>query len=85
MRLRWQGAEYRGRGRQTLWRGELGLTGNRFTRATAVNFLNHELALAETCPQVALAWRPVDEVASDASLDVSLRRMAGKWLQRRAG
>jgi len=33
----------------------------------------------------ALVWRPVDEVASDASLDVSLRRMAGKWLQRRAG
>jgi 8-oxo-dGTP pyrophosphatase MutT (NUDIX family) len=33
----------------------------------------------------ALAWRPVDEVASDLSLDASLRRMAGKWLQCRAG
>lgn len=28
----------------------------------------------------ALAWRPVAEVADDASLDMSLRRMARKWL-----
>lgn len=28
----------------------------------------------------ALAWRPVTEVADDASLDMSLRRMARKWL-----
>ncbi|HTM28052.1 MAG TPA: NUDIX hydrolase, partial [Rhodanobacter sp.] len=30
----------------------------------------------------ALAWRPVAEVASDDSLDDSLRRMARKWLAR---
>lgn len=30
----------------------------------------------------ALAWRPVDEVANDADLDASLRRMARKWLMR---
>ena len=28
----------------------------------------------------ALAWRPVDEVAADGTLDPSLRRMARKWL-----
>ena len=28
----------------------------------------------------ALAWREVTDVASDASLDISLRRMAYKWL-----
>jgi hypothetical protein len=28
----------------------------------------------------ALAWRPIAEVAMDESLDVSLRRMARKWL-----
>jgi 8-oxo-dGTP pyrophosphatase MutT (NUDIX family) len=28
----------------------------------------------------ALAWRPVDEVAADETLDASLRRMARKWL-----
>lgn len=30
----------------------------------------------------ALAWRPIAEVAADDSLDTSLRRMAGKWLER---
>lgn len=31
----------------------------------------------------ALAWRPVTDVAADTSLDVSLRRMAQKWLMLR--
>jgi 8-oxo-dGTP pyrophosphatase MutT (NUDIX family) len=31
----------------------------------------------------ALAWRSVAEVAADATLDASLRRMARKWLARR--
>lgn len=57
--LRWQGAEYRGRGRETFWHGALRLAGNRFTRAAAVNFLNPELALTETRPGIALAWRSV--------------------------
>ncbi|MCE5233948.1 MAG: NUDIX hydrolase [Mizugakiibacter sp.] len=30
----------------------------------------------------ALAWRRIDELAGDAGIDASLRRMAGKWLQR---
>ncbi len=33
---------------------------------------------------LALAWRPVTEVAQDASLDSSLRRMAAKWLARQS-
>ncbi len=36
----WQGAEYRGRGRETMWQGKLTLAGNRFTRFAPVNFLN---------------------------------------------
>jgi 8-oxo-dGTP pyrophosphatase MutT (NUDIX family) len=31
----------------------------------------------------ALAWREVADVAADAGLDASLRRMAGKWLARK--
>jgi 8-oxo-dGTP pyrophosphatase MutT (NUDIX family) len=31
---------------------------------------------------LALAWRPVAEVAGDSSLDPSLRRMAHKWMAR---
>src|SRR5262249_25070951 len=42
VRVLWQGAEYRGRGRETMWQGKLSLTGNRFTRFAAVNFLNPE-------------------------------------------
>ena len=33
----------------------------------------------------ALAWRPIADVAADAGADASLRRMARKWLARRAG
>ncbi len=36
--------------------------------------INHE--------SLALAWRPIAEVAVDVGLDVSLRRMAQKWLTR---
>ena len=42
VRVLWQGAEYRGRGRETNWQGRLTLTGNRIARFAAVNFLNPE-------------------------------------------
>ena len=42
VRVLWQGAEYRGRGRETMWQGKLTLTGNRFLRFAPVNFLNPE-------------------------------------------
>lgn len=32
---------------------------------------------------LALAWRPIDEIAAGESADESLRRMARKWLERR--
>jgi hypothetical protein len=80
VRLRWQGAEYRGRGRQTLWRGELELEGNRFARVATVNFLNHELALTETCPQTALAWRSVT-TGNMAGIDLWLEQAAAGTLR----
>ncbi len=42
IRILWEGAEYRGRGRQVAWDGKLRLTGNAFHRAEPVNFLNPE-------------------------------------------
>src|SRR5712691_10226136 len=42
VRVLWQGAEYRGRGRETMWQGKLTLSGNRFARYAPVNFLNPE-------------------------------------------
>ena len=35
VRVLWQGAEYRGRGRETIWQGKLTLAGNRITRFAA--------------------------------------------------
>src|SRR5436190_7591794 len=59
VRVLWQGAEYRGRGRETHWQGKLVVDGNRFTRFCAVNFLNPERRIVETTAGSALAWSSV--------------------------
>jgi hypothetical protein len=59
VRVLWQGAEYRGRGREILWQGELALAGNRFVRFAPVNFLNPERQVRETSPGTALGWSSV--------------------------
>src|SRR5262249_34663486 len=59
VRVLWQGAEYRGRGRETLWEGKLVVTGNRIARFAPVNFLNPERVVRETAAGTALAWRSV--------------------------
>ncbi len=40
IRVIWEGSEYRGRGRQTLWDGMATLSDNRFERAAAINHYN---------------------------------------------
>ena len=55
----WQGAEYRGRGRETLWEGKLKVAGNRIARFAPVNFLNPERMVRETAAATALAWSSV--------------------------
>jgi hypothetical protein len=59
VRVLWQGAEYRGRGRETIWQGKLAVTGNRIGRFAPVNFLNPERKVEETAPGTALAWTSV--------------------------
>jgi hypothetical protein len=59
VRVLWQGAEYRGRGRETIWRGKLMLEGNRITRFAPVNFLNPERKITESSPGTTLAWDSV--------------------------
>jgi hypothetical protein len=59
VRILWQGAEYRGRGRETIWQGKLEVMGNRIERFAAVNFLNPEREVQEITPNVALAWTSV--------------------------
>jgi uncharacterized protein DUF3604 len=59
VRVTWQGAEYRGRGRETMWQGKLTLAGNRFARFAPVNFLNPERKVEETSTGTALTWTSV--------------------------
>jgi hypothetical protein len=59
VRILWQGAEYRGRGRETVWQGKLEVTGNRIARFAPVNFLNPERKVQEVLPGSALAWTSV--------------------------
>jgi hypothetical protein len=59
VRVMWQGAEYRGRGRETLWQGKLTVSGNRIARFAPVNFLNPERTVQETSPGISLAFSSV--------------------------
>jgi len=40
IRVIWEGSEYRGRGRQTIWDGSASLTGNSFAKTSAINHYN---------------------------------------------
>jgi uncharacterized protein DUF3604 len=59
VRVLWEGAEYRGRGRETRWQGKLTLAGNRIARHAAVNFLNPELGIRELAAGTSLGWSSV--------------------------
>src|SRR5581483_7675533 len=73
VRVLWQGAEYRGRGRETLWQGKLTVAGNRIARFAAVNFLNPERIVQETSPGTALSWTSVT-TGNLAGIDLWLER-----------
>jgi hypothetical protein len=57
VRVLWQGADYRGRGREVIWQGRLSVTDNRISRFAPVNFLNPERTVEET--GTGLAWTSV--------------------------
>jgi hypothetical protein len=69
VRVLWQGAEYRGRGREVIWQGRLSVTGNRISRFAPVNFLNPERKVEEA--GTALAWTSVT-TGNLAGLDIWL-------------
>jgi hypothetical protein len=58
IRVIWEGAEYRGRGRMCTWDGRLEVTGNRIADFTPVNFLHLEKSLRRTQDN-ALEWESV--------------------------
>ena len=55
IRLIWEGSEYRGRGRQTVWDGGCTLEGNRFERIAPINLWNLDKKLVQTS-NTTLAW-----------------------------
>ena len=46
----WEGSEYRGRGRQTIWDGSAHLEGNSFDRVAPINFYNLDKRFEQTGP-----------------------------------
>ena len=50
IRVIWEGSEYRGRGRQTVWDGSCTLTGNSFERVQPINFWNLDKKLDQVAP-----------------------------------
>ena len=58
IRVVWEGAEYRGRGRMVSWDGHLHLHGNRIRQAKPINFWNADNQL-ESRGDTGLAWKAV--------------------------
>jgi Protein of unknown function (DUF3604) len=56
IRVIWEGSEYRGRGRQTIWDGGCTLTDNTFERVAPINLWNLDKKLRQTGP-ADLAWQ----------------------------
>jgi len=56
IRLIWEGSEYRGRGRQTIWDGSATLEGNTFESPRAINFWNLDKTLDQTAAN-RLQWQ----------------------------
>lgn len=55
IRVIWEGSEYRGRGRQTIWDGGCALNDNRFERIAPINLWNLDKQVTQTGPET-LAW-----------------------------
>lgn len=55
IRVIWEGSEYRGRGRQTIWDGGCTLHGNAFERVAPINLWNLDKELKQTGPGT-LSW-----------------------------
>ena len=51
IRVIWEGSEYRGRGRETIWDGHAELQGNTFESLTPINRFNIDRRFAQTAPE----------------------------------
>ena len=67
IRVIWEGSEYRGRGRQTIWDGGCTLDGNSFERIAPINMWNLDKKIERTGPTT-LAWTALTTGGFDAWL-----------------
>lgn len=74
IRVIWEGAEYRGRGRMTTWDGHLDITGNRIDAFTPINFWHLEKALQHE--DGGLSWQSVT-TGNFAGADILLHAETG--------
>ena len=56
IRVIWEGSEYRGRGRETIWDGTARLSGNGFAEVSPINRYNLDKAFEQTSPDT-LQWQ----------------------------
>lgn len=59
LRVLWSGAEYRGRGRETIWKGKAQLAGNGIDRVEPINFLNPERPVGWSRDEGLVTWTSV--------------------------
>ena len=78
IRVVWEGSEYRGRGRQTIWDGGASLDGNAFEHLAPINHYNLSKRFEQTAPG-AVEWTAL----TDRGIRW-IRRMARRWPCRHA-
>lgn len=78
VRIIWEGAEYRGRGRMTTWDGSLTVSGNDIESFTPVNFWHLDKRLERKAPNT-LAWESVT-TGNYAGAEIMLAEAAGGTL-----
>ena len=71
IRVIWEGAEYRGRGRMTTWDGSLEITGNAIGAFEPINFWHLDKRLERSAPN-RLAWESVT-TGNFAGADIQLK------------
>jgi hypothetical protein len=79
VRVIWEGAEYRGRGRMTTWDGSLEIAGNALRGLAPINFWHLDKRLERKAPNV-LAWESVT-TGNFAGADLQLESTTGGSLR----
>ncbi|OWT58150.1 DUF3604 domain-containing protein [Candidimonas nitroreducens] len=79
IRIIWEGSEYRGRGRQTIWDGSATLDGNAFEDPQPINFWNLDKRLVQPAPD-RLEWKSLT-TGGFSGIDVRLEQADSGTLQ----